>query len=62
MTAVATRSPPSPRTTGRTRITVSVAFTADLLATLGDEVLGGLLHDPMHPAGADASADADADA
>jgi len=41
--------------TGRTArmafILIDGAFTADLLATLGDEVLGGLLHDPMHAAG-----------
>jgi quercetin dioxygenase-like cupin family protein len=38
--------------TGRTArmafILIDGAFTADLLATLGDEVLGGLLHDPLH--------------
>ena len=34
-------------------ILIDGAFTADLLATLGDEVLGGLLHDPMHAPGAD---------
>ena len=28
-------------------ILVDGAFTADLLASLGDDVLGGLLHDPM---------------
>jgi quercetin dioxygenase-like cupin family protein len=50
--------------TGRTArmafILIDGAFTADLLATLGDEVLGGLLHDPMHPAGTSSGADADA--
>jgi quercetin dioxygenase-like cupin family protein len=37
--------------TGRTArmafILIDGAFTAELLATLGDDVLGGLLHDPM---------------
>jgi quercetin dioxygenase-like cupin family protein len=32
-------------------ILIDGAFTADLLATLGDDVLGGLLHDPMHASG-----------
>jgi naringenin degradation protein FdeH len=32
-------------------ILIDGAFTADLLATLGEEVLGGLLHDPMHAPG-----------
>ncbi len=30
-------------------ILVDAAFTADLARTLGSGVLGGLLHDPMHP-------------
>jgi quercetin dioxygenase-like cupin family protein len=34
-------------------ILVDGAFTSDLRGTLGDGVLGGLLHDPMHPPGAD---------
>jgi quercetin dioxygenase-like cupin family protein len=38
--------------TGRTArmafILIDGAFTAELLATLGDDVLGGLLHDPLH--------------
>jgi len=29
-------------------ILIDGAFTDDLLATLGGDVLGGLLHDPMH--------------
>ena len=33
-------------------ILVDGAFTADLLDTLGRDVLGGLLHDPMHAPGA----------
>ena len=36
------------RTARMAFILIDGAFTADLLATLGDEVLGGLLHDPMH--------------
>ena len=32
-------------------ILIDGAFTADLLATLGEDVLGGLLHDPMHASG-----------
>jgi hypothetical protein len=32
-------------------ILIDGAFTADLLATLVDDVLGGLLHDPMHAPG-----------
>lgn len=32
-------------------ILIDGAFTAELLGLLGDDVLGGLLHDPMHPAG-----------
>ena len=32
-------------------ILVDGAFTADLTQTLGADVLGGLLHDPMHPEG-----------
>lgn len=31
----------------RTFILVGGAFTAELLASLGDDVLGGPLHDPM---------------
>lgn len=42
------------RTARMAFILIDGAFTADLLATLGDEVLGGLLHDPMHAPGADA--------
>jgi quercetin dioxygenase-like cupin family protein len=34
-------------------ILVDGAFTPELLGTLGSEVLGGLLHDPMHAPGAD---------
>lgn len=34
-------------------ILVDGAFTPELLDTLGSEVLGGLLHDPMHAPGAD---------
>ena len=34
-------------------ILVDGAFTAPLLDTLGHDVLGGLLHDPMSPEGAD---------
>jgi hypothetical protein len=30
-------------------ILIDGAFTAELLAALGPDVLGGLLHDPMHP-------------
>jgi quercetin dioxygenase-like cupin family protein len=32
-------------------ILIDGAFTADLLGTLGGEVLGGLLHDPLHAPG-----------
>jgi quercetin dioxygenase-like cupin family protein len=35
-------------------ILVDGAFTPELLGVLGHDVLGGLLHDPMHPPGADA--------
>ncbi len=35
-------------------ILVDGAFAPELLDTLGSEVLGGLLHDPMHAPGADA--------
>jgi quercetin dioxygenase-like cupin family protein len=35
-------------------ILIDGAFTPELLGTLGDDVLGGLLHDPMHvPGGAE---------
>jgi quercetin dioxygenase-like cupin family protein len=34
-------------------VLVDGAFTADLLDTLGRDVLGGLLHDPMRPAAAE---------
>jgi hypothetical protein len=30
-------------------ILVDGAFTAELIANLGEDVLGGLLHDPMQP-------------
>src|SRR5262245_298975 len=33
-------------------ILVDGAFTAELIGSLGEDVLGGLLHDPMHPPGA----------
>ena len=39
-------------------ILIDGAFTADLLATLGAEVLGGLLHDPLHAPSAGTDADA----
>jgi quercetin dioxygenase-like cupin family protein len=44
------------RTARMAFILIDGAFTADLLATLGDGVLGGLLHDPLHApdTGADA--------
>jgi quercetin dioxygenase-like cupin family protein len=35
-------------------ILIDAAFTTELLASLGDDVLGGLLHDPMHAPGAGA--------
>jgi len=35
-------------------ILIDGTFTPELLATLGRDVLDGLLHDPMHPSGADA--------
>jgi quercetin dioxygenase-like cupin family protein len=35
-------------------ILVDGAFTAELIGTLGEDVLGRLLHDPMHPPGAGA--------
>ncbi len=35
-------------------ILVDGAFTAELIGTLGEGVLGGLLHDPMHAPGAGA--------
>ena len=37
-------------------ILVDGAFTPELLDTLGSEVLGGLMHDPMHAPGADGQA------
>jgi quercetin dioxygenase-like cupin family protein len=37
------------RTARMAFILIDGAFTADLLATLGEEVLGGLLHDPLLP-------------
>jgi quercetin dioxygenase-like cupin family protein len=40
------------RTARMAFILIDGAFTADLLATLGDEVLGGLLDDPLHRPGA----------
>ena len=45
------------RTTDTARmafILVDGAFTPELLAALGNDVLGGLLHDPMHAPGAGA--------
>ena len=33
-------------------ILVDGAFTAELIGTLGQDVLGGLLHDPLHAPGA----------
>jgi hypothetical protein len=33
-------------------VLIDGAFTAGLLAALGSEVLGGLLHDPLHAPGA----------
>ena len=33
-------------------ILVDGAFTAELIGTLGEDVLGGLLHDPLHAPGA----------
>ncbi len=38
----------SGRTARMAFILIDGAFTADLLATLGSDVLGGLLHDPLH--------------
>jgi quercetin dioxygenase-like cupin family protein len=35
-------------------VLVDGAFTAELIATLGEDVLDGLLHDPMHPPSASA--------
>jgi hypothetical protein len=35
-------------------ILVDGAFTAELIGTLGEDVLGGLLHDPLHAPGAGA--------
>jgi hypothetical protein len=35
-------------------ILIDGAFTAELLKTLGNDVLGGLLHDPMHAPGTEA--------
>ncbi len=46
------------RTARMAFILIDGAFTADLLATLGDEVLGGLLHDPLHAPSAGTDADA----
>ena len=40
------------RTARMAFILIDGAFTEGLLATLGDEVLGGLLHDPLHDPGA----------
>jgi quercetin dioxygenase-like cupin family protein len=37
-------------------ILIDGAFTAELLTTLGDDVLGGLLHDPLHPPAPDPEA------
>jgi quercetin dioxygenase-like cupin family protein len=44
------------RTARMAFILIDGAFTADLLATLGKDVLDGLLHDPLHGAGAGAGA------
>ena len=41
------------RTARMAFILVDGAFTGELLDTLGRDVLGGLLHDPMHAPGAD---------
>lgn len=43
----------SERTARMAFILVDGAFTSELLDTLGHDVLGGLLHDPMHAPGAD---------
>ncbi len=48
------------RTARMAFILIDGAFTADLLATLGDEVLGGLLHDPLHQPDTGTGTDADA--
>ena len=44
----------SQRTARMAFVLVDGAFIGELLATLGSDVLGGLLHDPMHAPGAGA--------